>query len=372
MTPGSPSFLFDAHHLGLGQTGNETWTRNIAMAMRDLGADHSVEFAVTADGREALRRFSRAPAHVVSSSSARRLAVDLPRLVRATRCQAVLVTYTAPLTRCPAVVAVHDVSPWHHEARAWLGRATVIRHRVTVGISARRAVRIIVPTEATKADIIERLGIPSKRISVAPCAVDLELSRLLDVAPRRPADGRFRILAVGTVVPRKNLPVLARAASAAREAGVPVELRIVGPVPDAGRAIAGEIEGLLGADVQIVGYVTGAELAAQYKAADVVCFPSLFEGFGMPIVEAMAAGVPVVVSDALASQEVTAGAAMICGARNVRAWRDGLVSLWRSPELRGRLREDGLRRASGFSWHTSAQIVLDALGQAAGNPPTQP
>lgn len=372
MTPGGPSFLFDAHHLGLGQTGNETWTRNIAMAMSDLGADANLEYAVTADGRQLLRRFTGSPAHVVSASSARRLAVDLPRLVRATRCRAVLVTYTAPLTRCPAVVAVHDVSPWHREARAWLGRATVVRHRVTVGISARRADRIIVPTAATKADIIERLGTRPERISVAPCAVDLELGRLMDAAPRRPVDSRFRILAVGTVVPRKNLSLLAGAAFAAREAGVPVELRIVGPVPEAGRVIAAEIETLLGAAVHVVGYVTDVELAAEYKAADVVCFPSLFEGFGMPIVEAMAAGVPVMVSDALASQEVTAGAAMVCGAHDVRAWRDGLVSLWTSPDVRGRLRDDGLRRASSFSWHTSAQIVLDALDRAAVSPRTQP
>jgi glycosyltransferase involved in cell wall biosynthesis len=173
-------------------------------------------------------------------------------------------------------------------------------------------------------------------------------------------------------VPRKNLLLLGRAAAAAREVGVPVELRIVGPVPDAGRAIAAEIEELLGPDARILGYVTDAELAAEYKAADVVCFPSLFEGFGMPIVEAMAAGVPVVVSDALASKEVTAGAAMVCGAHDVRAWRDGLVSLWTSPEVRARFRDDGLRRASSFSWHTSAQIVLDAMGQAAVSPRRQP
>ena len=145
MTADGPSFLFDAHHLGGGQTGNETWTRNIAIAMRDLGAEGRLQFAVTSDGLPLLRRFTNAPAHVVSASSARRLAVDVPRLVRANGCRAVLVTYTEPLTRCPAVVAVHDVSPWHREARAWLGRTAALRHRVTDGISIRRAARVIVP-----------------------------------------------------------------------------------------------------------------------------------------------------------------------------------------------------------------------------------
>ncbi len=359
-------FLIDAHHLGMGQTGNETWTRNMITATKDLGAHDEMEFAVAGEGREIIRRLTDAPAHLVSSSSARRLVVDLPSLIRATGCRAVLATYTAPLTRCPSVVAVHDVSPWHREAREWLPRATRARHRATVGISARRAHTLIVPSEATRADLVDRLGTAAERVAVAPCAVDLELGRLLAATPARPADGCLRVLAVGTIVPRKNLVMLARATRAARDAGVPVKLRLVGPVPPAGRPLVTEIEALLGPDVESVGYVTDAQLAVEYRSTDVVCFPSLFEGFGMPIVEAMAAGVPVVVSDATASREVIGDAALVCGAHDPRAWREALVRLWQDPVLRQRLSADGLRRAAGFSWHESAKIVLHALDAAAG------
>lgn len=375
MTTSRP-LLFDAHHLGHGQTGNETWTRNIAIAMRDLGAEPELQFAVTREGETVLRRYTAAPAHLVSGRSSRRLLVDVPRLVRAIKARAVLVTYTAPVTTCPTVVAVHDVSPWHRQSRPWFPPATRARHQVTVGLSAVRANRVIVPSEATKADIVHRLHIPARRVVVAPCAVDLELVRLLQAAPARLPDGRFRILAVGTVVLRKNLALLARAVRAARDAGVPVELRIVGPVSEAGGAIVADIQGLLGDDVHITGYVTESQLASEYKAADVVCFPSLFEGFGMPIVEAMAAGVPVMVSDALASQEVTGGGAVVCDAHDVRVWRDGLVRLWNDPARREALRQDGRRRAARFSWHDSARLVLDALHEAAGmgpvSLPTQP
>jgi glycosyltransferase involved in cell wall biosynthesis len=360
-----PLVLFDAHHLGRGQTGNETWTRNMAIAMTDLGATDRLAFAVTSEGLDVLRRFSDAPAYVVSPNSGRRLTVDMPKLIRRTACRATLLTYTAPLSTCPAVVAVHDISPWYPEAKAWMPPTTRTRHRLTVGVSAHVARRLIVPSIATRDDMATRLRVPQARLCVAPCGVDIELGQLMQAAARRERDDRFVVLAVGTIVPRKNLVMLSRAVRASRDQGVPAQLRIVGPVRPPGEVITEEIRGILGPAVDIVGYVSTADLAGEYRSADVVCFPSVVEGFGMPIIEAMAAGVPVMVSDAAASVEVAGAAGLVSDPHAPDAWCRGLVALWSDPIRRETMGREGRRRAAEFSWHRSASIVLEAIEAVA-------
>lgn len=358
-------FLIDAHHLGKHQTGNETWVRNVIRALEQIRGNDEVHYAVAAAGVEELRRISGGPAHVVADNSFRRLAHDVPSIARLTRSDAIFATYTAPLTTRPVVLMVHDVASWHAGAAEWLPPLTRFQYRITVGTSARRAERVLAPSAAARRDVVDRLRVPGDRVFVAPNAVDADLELVLRSTAALPRTAAFTVLAVGNVLPRKNLIVLAEAVRACRLAGVPAELRIVGAVPQRGQADAAALRDRLGPYVEMTGYVTLEQLAAEYAGADVLGFPSLHEGFGLPIIEAMAAGLPVVVSDTSALPEVAGGAALVRGAYDVAGWRDALLRLRENPALRDELRRRGRARAREFSWQGTAGTVLGQLRAAA-------
>src|SRR5262249_10306525 len=165
--------------------------------------------------------------------------------------------------------------------------------RTLLGPVVRAARRVIAVSEFTKSEVVELLRVPADRVRVVPNAVS---EPFVPAGPR--SDGAY-VLAVGTVEPRKNLP---RLAEAARRAGV--ELRVAG---DAGW---GDVP-LDGSGVRLLGYVSDEELARLYRGALCVAYPSLYEGFGIPVLEAMACGAPVVTSRATAMEEVAEGAAVL-------------------------------------------------------------
>ena len=357
--------LVDAHHLGQGQTGNETWARNVLAGLAD-GSDE-VHVAVTASGRSHLPDdFPPTRRHLVSSRGLRRLAVDLPRVVRAVRPGALLVQYTLPpLCPVPGVVVVHDLSFERPEAAQWIPRASLTRYRTTIRASAVRARRVLVPSEFTRADLIERYGIAADRVIVAGNAVDPALIEALRTTPRPPAGDRLVVLAVGTVLPRKNLEVLAGAVCDLRRTGLPVVLRLVGPVPEAGRAALARMVAVLGPALEVVGVVDTAGLAAAYRSAQVLAFPSLFEGFGIPLVEAMAAGTPVLSSDATCLPEIGGDAVLYAPPGSVQAWREQLRLVLTDRATADRLVLAGTARAQAFSWSASAAAARLALHEAA-------
>ncbi len=358
--------LMDAHHLGQGQTGNETWARNVLAALAS-GQD-DVHVAVTRAGRaQVAGGIPATRTHVVSASSARRLAVDLPRMARTLAPQALLVQYTLPpLCRVPGVVVVHDLSFARPEARDWIPRLSLLRYRATIRASARRARRILVPSEFTRADLVEQYGIDAQRVTVAGNAVDPGLLAALRATPRALDADRLVVLAVGTVLPRKNLQVVADAVAGLRRQGLPVVLRLVGPVPAAGRALLGRMAADLGPALEVSGVVDTPTLAAAYRSAHVLAFPSLFEGFGIPLVEAMAAGTPVLSSDATCLPEVGADAVLYAARDDPAGWLDQLRLVLTDRATADRLAVAGVARAQAFSWPRSAAATRLALYEAAG------
>lgn len=357
--------MLDLHDLGLKQTGNESWARSIGAALlaRDAGG-YDIAVTSAAPAADLLRLPARTTA-LVSASSVRRLAIDLPRALRRQGSTAVLVQYTVPASRTPAVVAVHDLSFEDARASEWLGPARRLRYRTTIRTSVRRAAHVLALSGFTKRDLIHHYGVDPARITVAPAAVDPAFAALLE-GSRRSRSGLLEVLIVGNVLPRKNLLVVAEAVRVMRDRGKSLRLRVIGAVPKGGRAIATKLTELLGEDVEITGYVGEEQLAAAYLRADVLAFPSLYEGFGMPVVEAMTAGLPVVAADRTALPEVVGDAGLLVPAEDVEAWTEALGRAL-EPSLAAELSERGRGRARRFSWQRSAEIVAGALAVASSD-----
>jgi glycosyltransferase involved in cell wall biosynthesis len=175
----------------------------------------------------------------------------------------------------------------------------------------------------------------------------------------RGLDGPF-VLWVGTFEPRKNLPVLAQAMQ--RIPGVP--LVVVGPT--GWRSDPEAILGPLGDRAHVVGPVSEADKQAWYAAADVFCYPSLLEGFGLPVAEAMARGTPVVTASGTATEEVAAGAALLVDPADPVALADAIVSVLADQGLSARLVEAGRRRAAELTWPSAARATADVYREVLG------
>jgi glycosyltransferase involved in cell wall biosynthesis len=360
--------LLDLHDLGLRQTGNETWARSLSRALFEHDGPGSYDVAVTreVDGGQ-LARLPAGHVERVSTSSLRRLLVDLPAALRRRDSTALLVQYTAPVTRVPSVVAIHDLSFEDPRARDWLSPAQRARFRATIRASVHRAAHLLALSGATRDDLVRRYGVDPARVTVAPAAVDPSFAERL-VAGTRPArSGPATVLVVGNLVPRKNALVVARAVRLLRDRGADVRLRVVGRVPPAGRREAEEVTRLLGDAVELSGFLGDDDLAGAYLSADVLAFPSWYEGFGIPLVEAMTAGTPVVASDRTSLPEVVGDAGLVVPADDPEAWATALAEAV-DPDRGAVLATLGRERALTFTWTGSAATVSQVLHRVARPP----
>lgn len=359
-------FLIDAHHIGARQTGNETWIRNISRELVTLAPTAEFVFVSSRAGAEDVTRLTGTTPIAVSDSSTRRLLVDLPGAARRVHADAVLVQYTMPVrASAPSVVMIHDLSAFAPMSKHWLPASFRVRVQMSIRSSVRRAAQLLAPSQFTRQQLIELLGADPARVHVSNNAVDPDLAALLEQrnGTKSLRQDVFQITAVGNVLPRKNLVTLARAVAELRRTGIPAELRIVGTVvkPE----LTDELRTLLGPAVSTTGYVDTATLAAEYAAADVLGFPSLFEGFGIPALEAMCAGVPVIVSNSTSLPEVVGDAGLTVPPLDVGAWAQALRAVHGDSSLRARLCESGRRRATKFTWRAGAKAALDSLRTAA-------
>jgi glycosyltransferase involved in cell wall biosynthesis len=267
------------------------------------------------------------------------------------------------------VITIHDLSqltrPETHEPRR------VRRARLRLPLMARRAHACITPTEFVRREVIERLRINASKVFAVPEAAR-ELFRPLDFAEtlearRRLGAGDEFLLAVGTIEPRKNLPVLLGAFEEVVRARPDSQLRLV----VAGRTgwLTGELFKRLDASparerVVLTGYVSDADLRALYASCRVFVYPSMYEGFGLPPLEAMSCGAPVVASDIPALREVAGD-----GARLVAVGRQGelaraVLELLEDEPARRSLSARGVARAAEFSWMRAARLTLEVYAEA--------
>ena len=263
----------------------------------------------------------------------------------------------------PTVVTIHDMSltlyPQYHPPRR------VLLNRPLVNLAARRADAIITVSESARRDIVSVYGVAPSRVHVvheaaAPSFTPVaDLARLHHVRSAYGLADRF-ILYVGTIEPRKNLPMLIEAFARRKQAGdLPHQLVCAGPYG----WLCADVERLIDRlrlrdQVRFTGYVSFADLPALYTMAEMFVFPSVYEGFGLPVIEAMACGTPVVTADVAALAEVAGGAAVHVASLDVEALGETLVALANDPERRAALSARGLERAREFSWRRAALETL--------------
>lgn len=267
----------------------------------------------------------------------------------------------------PGVVTIHDLAFLRYPnsvpaaRRAWLVGA--IRH------SARTADRIIAVSQHTADDIVAWLDIDPARVTVIPLAASPGIRRLtgaeLRVFRLKYDLERPHILAVGTLEPRKNLAMLLRAFAAIRD-DMPHRLVLAGPegwLNDELHETARELD--LGDRLVLTGFADDETLGGWYSSADLVAYPSKYEGFGLPMLEAMACGAPVLASSASALPEVGGDAAAYVDPGDEAAWSATLLDLLRDDAQRERMREAGLARAAAFSWEATARATWAVYREAA-------
>jgi glycosyltransferase involved in cell wall biosynthesis len=214
--------------------------------------------------------------------------------------------------------------------------------------------------------MVDRWGIDPERITVVRPAVDADLrSRLRERDRARSPSPMPTILAVGNVLPRKNLSVVAEAVERLGRRGIDTRFRIVGQVPRGHDQLASALRSTAPGRVHITGYVSQTNLVDEYRAADVFVFPSKYEGFGIPALEAMAARVPVVASNATALPETVGDAGLLVDPGDPDEWARAIEQVLSDGSLATRLRDRGEARVDEHSWAEAGALILQALRRAA-------
>jgi glycosyltransferase involved in cell wall biosynthesis len=359
----------DAHSVGTGLAGNETYAANLVESLAAVDGENRYTVYVTRpeaaerfDGRWPNVRVRRTLPH----TPLLRVPFTLSAELRRRPVDVLHVQYTAPpFAPCPVVVTIHDLSfehlPETFKRRSWM------QLRLTVRRTARRAAHVIAPSEFTRRDLVDTYKLNPARVSVIPLAAAPQFRPVEDAVEIERVRRRYGIddeyiLAVGSIQPRKNLARLIRAYSGLRRergrSNLP-KLVLVGKQAwlygETLRAV--EEEGVRDS-VSLPGYVSEKDLPALYTGALCFVYPSYFEGFGLPPLEAMSCGAPVLTGNLTSLPEVVGDAALTADPFDREALARALARLIDDASLRATLRARGLQRARAFDWRETARMTL--------------
>jgi glycosyltransferase involved in cell wall biosynthesis len=356
----------DAQALGTQGGGDETYMRNVirGLAAVDPGGDYTLYFArplpdLRIPGTERMRRV------VVPHKLFRRTPVAIPLRAAREHIDVIHTQYASPpFSIVPVVVSIHDIS--YERYPQWFTHADLLHMRAFVGPTARRAAVVLTLSEFSKDNIVRRYCVPPDRVVVTHCAADPvfrplhDAGRLAEVRDRY-GTGEHYILCVGNLQPRKNLVTLIQAYVRLRQADATRHKLVLvgrkGWLYDdifAAARDSGYADELVFTD-----YVPDEDLVALYNAAGLFVYPSLFEGFGIPPLEAMACGTPTITSNTSALPEVVGDAALTIDPLDVEELARAMRAVLDDNALQERLSARGLQRAATFSWEATARTILD-------------
>ncbi len=276
-----------------------------------------------------------------------------------------------PLTHCRSVVTIHDCI--HLRFPQYLPKRGALAYaRAQMGAAARRSDRVLTVSEASKRDILEFFNVPPEKVTVIHNAIDERFltappeEAVQAVAERYQLQGDFALY-VGTVKPHKNVERLIDAFQVVRQSGLDhLKLVVIGDDISKYAVLRRAVHRYnLHKYVRFLGFLPDETLAAVYRLAAVFVFPSLYEGFGLPPLEAMACGTPVVTSNVSSLPEVMGDAALFVDPYDADAIADGIRRVIIDPALRADLRARGLARAREFSWERSVRRVREIYDEVA-------
>lgn len=365
-------FSVDAHAIGQHLTGNETYIRNLLNCFEVL--DREADFVTYISREEAVADVpARFQKRRVSVNPYVRLGYDLPRRVAEDQPSLLHVQYTGPLTcSAPIVVSVHDVSFLEHPEYFTSFRA--LQLRLTVRRTVQSAACVLTPSEFSKRRILDAYKLPDDKVVVLPNGVSSVFHPVAREAAQRSLSTSLPqapfILTVGDLQPRKNHLGLIRAFEDLIRAHpqLPHHLLIVGKETWHAATVRAAAKKSHAADrIHFTGFVEDEELRRLYGACDLLVYPSFYEGFGLPILEAMACGRAVACSNTSAMPEVADSAALLFDPGSQRELVFAMRDLLLNPELRQRMERLGVQRAATFSWTRSAAKTLDLYYAVAGS-----
>lgn len=356
---------FDAHSIGTGLGGNETYASNLIEALAEVDTQNRYTLYVTR--QEAIDRYAHRWPNVTIRKTLPhtplvRIPLTLAAELRRRPIDILHVQYTAPpLAPCDTVVMIHDLSfehiPETFKRRSWM------QLRLTVRRTARSASHILTDSEYSRQDILRTYRLPPERVTTTPLAASSRFKPVHDrgVLDKYGISGDY-ILAVGSIQPRKNIARLIRGYTRmlSQHSDNAPRLVIVGKrawlFEDTIRAAA-----ISSANDKILftGYVPERELAALYTGALCFAYPSYFEGFGIPLLEAMRCGTPTITSDRTCFPEVVGDASLIIDPFDEESIAAGLWRMISDVALREQLRSRGFVQSSLFDWRKTARLTLD-------------
>ncbi|MFN2497963.1 MAG: glycosyltransferase family 4 protein [Pyrinomonadaceae bacterium] len=365
----------DAHSVGNKLGGNESYAKNLIEALAEI--DGVNQYTIFVTRREARERFSnRWPNFQVRTTPPHtplvRIPLTLSAELRRNRVDVLHVQFTAPpFSPCPVVVSIHDLS-FEHLPQTFKRRSRM-QLRLTVRRSARNAAQVITLSEHTRADLIDTYNLRPEKVNVVPLAApdafapvrdDNELQRVRQIY----GIDRNYILSVGSIQPRKNLRRLIEAYSLLQqqqpECKLP-QLVLVGKnawLYDETLQLLKDRD--VGASIVLPGYVPESDLPALYSGALCFIYPSYFEGFGLPPLEAMKCGAPVIVGNKTSLPEVVGDAALMIDPFDVNAIAAAIQKVISDSDFRSDLRVKGMQRAKQFDWKETARQTLAVYEKA--------
>lgn len=357
----------DAQAVGTNLSGNEIYIRNI---IDNLPEESSIEYTLFLNkkynylGDDFGNRHHRV--FFQAKSPFLRLPFEFPYLLLKEKLDLLHVQYTAPLfANCPIVTTIHDISYEHYPELFTKKEALLLSYGIQN--TAKKAAKILTVSEYSKQDLIDTYHIPEEKIVVTYNSIDESFRLLEDQGKIAQMKEKYKIagdyiLAVGNLQPRKNIVRLLEAYKNLRleNKNITEKLVIVGKKAWLYTDIFQKIADFAYIDdVIITGYVPQEDLPVLYNGAKIFVYPSLFEGFGLPVLEAMACGAPVVTSNVSSLPEVSGDAAVLIDPYQVDAIADGIYQLLHQPQLYEECRRKGLERAGQFSWKKTAEKTVD-------------
>lgn len=365
----------DAHSVGNQLAGNETYAVNLIEALAEV--DQSNQYTLYVTRQSAIDRFAnRWPnfnvKRTVPHTPLVRIPVTLSAELRRNPVDVLHVQYTAPpLAPCSVVATIHDLS-FEHLPETF-NRRSRAQLRLTVRRTARKAAQILTLSEFSRRDIVDTYRIAPDRVSVTPAAAPSHFKPIEDETELRKIREiygieRDYILSVSSIQPRKNLIRLIEAYSCLRG------LRPEGKLPQlilVGKRGWLDNETFRAAqrhsannDIAFTGYVAENDLSALYSGATCFVYPSFFEGFGLPVLEAMQCGAPVIAGNRTSIPEVVGKAGLLFDPFDTNSLVQALTRVLDDSEYRAALRIQGLERAREFDWKQTARMTLQAYQKA--------